>query len=55
MHTHHRHLRTGVYAGTATVQFGGDNGISHKVGAGDTIIIPAGKMIIVMLFLMSLH
>lgn len=43
---HHYHSTAheglGVYAGTATVQFGGDDGISHKVGAGDTIIIPAG-------------
>lgn len=43
---HHYHSNThevlGVYAGSATVKFGGDDGIKQKLTAGDVIIIPAG-------------
>jgi len=43
---HHYHSTThevlGVYAGSATVKFGGDKGIKQKLTAGDVIVIPAG-------------
>src|SRR5690348_5334465 len=43
---HHYHSTThevlGVYAGSATVKFGGDNGVKQKLTAGDVVIIPAG-------------
>ncbi len=31
-----------VFAGRATVQFGGERGITKEVSAGDLIVIPAG-------------
>lgn len=43
---HHYHSTAhevlGVFAGSATVQFGGDGGECFDVGPGDVIIIPAG-------------
>jgi uncharacterized protein YjlB len=43
---HHYHSTThevlGVYAGSATVKFGGDKGVKQKLTAGDVVIIPAG-------------
>ncbi len=43
---HHYHSTThevlGVYAGSATVKFGGDKGVKHKLTAGDVVVIPAG-------------
>ena len=43
---HHFHSTAhevlGVYSGAATVQFGGERGISLSVEAGDVVIIPAG-------------
>lgn len=42
---HHYHSTThevlGVSAGEASLQFGGENGVSERVAAGDVIIIPA--------------
>ena len=32
----------GVYRGEATIQFGGDEGITVTVTAGDAVVIPAG-------------
>jgi uncharacterized protein YjlB len=43
---HHYHSTThevlGIYSGSATVQFGGEEGIVLKSAPGDVIIIPAG-------------
>src|SRR6266571_4826454 len=43
---HHYHSIThevlGVYDGSATVQFGGANGISVSLQKGDVVVIPAG-------------
>lgn len=43
---HHYHSTThevlGVYAGSATIKFGGDKGVKQKLTAGDVVIIPAG-------------
>lgn len=43
---HHYHSTAhevlGVYAGSATVQFGGEQGIVLSVNPGDVVIIPAG-------------
>jgi len=43
---HHYHSTAhevlGIFRGWATVQFGGDNGSSQKVEAGDAVVIPAG-------------
>ena len=43
---HHYHSIThevlGIFRGNATVQFGGPNGITENVSAGDVVIIPAG-------------
>jgi uncharacterized protein YjlB len=43
---HHYHSTAhevlGVYAGTARVQFGGDEGIALEVNPGDVVIVPAG-------------
>jgi uncharacterized protein YjlB len=43
---HHFHSSAhevlGIYAGTAVVQFGGENGVSVPVVPGDVVIIPAG-------------
>jgi uncharacterized protein YjlB len=43
---HHYHSTAhevlGVYAGRATVRFGGDGGIECDVAAGDVVLIPAG-------------
>lgn len=43
---HHYHSNThevvGIVAGMARVQFGGDQGISLQLEAGDVVIIPAG-------------
>ena len=42
----HYHTNThevlGVFKGTATVQFGGENGIIKIINIGDVVIIPAG-------------
>src|SRR3954454_9657935 len=43
---HHYHSQThevlGVFSGSATVQFGGQHGITQSLRAGDVVIIPAG-------------
>ncbi|WP_083808782.1 cupin domain-containing protein [Pedosphaera parvula] len=43
---HHYHSTThevlGIYNGSATVRFGGENGITQKLRYGDVVIIPAG-------------
>lgn len=43
---HHYHSTAhevlGVYRGEATIQFGGDEGITVTVTAGDAVVIPAG-------------
>jgi uncharacterized protein YjlB len=43
---HHYHSTThevlGVYAGSATVKFGGEHGVKQKLSAGDVVVIPAG-------------
>jgi uncharacterized protein YjlB len=43
---HHFHSTThevlGIYNGSATVRFGGENGITEKLRYGDVVIIPAG-------------
>jgi uncharacterized protein YjlB len=43
---HHYHSNThevlGVYSGSATIKFGGENGEDVRLGAGDIVIIPAG-------------
>jgi uncharacterized protein YjlB len=43
---HHYHSTAhevlGVFSGTATVQLGGDDGITQQVRAGDVVLIPAG-------------
>lgn len=43
---HHYHSTAhevlGVYQGTATVQFGGENGMVHQIHRGDVVLIPAG-------------
>lgn len=43
---HHYHSTAhevlGVYAGAATVQFGGDGGLTIDIVAGDVVVIPAG-------------
>jgi uncharacterized protein YjlB len=43
---HHYHSTAhevlGVYSGTATVQLGGENGVTLSVHPGDVVIIPAG-------------
>lgn len=43
---HHYHSKAhevlGCYAGSATVQFGGDWGITQTIEAGDAVVIPAG-------------
>ena len=43
---HHYHSAThevvGVYSGSASIQFGGENGVEISVEAGDAIVIPAG-------------
>jgi uncharacterized protein YjlB len=43
---HHYHSKThevlGVFSGSATVQFGGQHGITQSLRAGDVVIIPAG-------------
>ena len=43
---HHYHSTAhevlGVYRGAATVQLGGERGVTQKVSAGDVLIIPAG-------------
>ena len=36
------HEALGVYRGTATARFGGEDGVDLTVSAGDVIIIPAG-------------
>ena len=36
------HEALGVYAGTATARFGGEQGVDMTVSAGDVVIIPAG-------------
>ena len=36
------HEALGVYRGTATARFGGENGVDLTVSAGDVVIIPAG-------------
>ena len=43
---HHFHSTAhevlGIFSGEATVQFGGDNGITVNARAGDVVIVPAG-------------
>jgi uncharacterized protein YjlB len=43
---HHFHSNThevlGVFSGSASIRFGGEQGEEHPVNAGDVIIIPAG-------------
>jgi uncharacterized protein YjlB len=43
---HHYHSTAhevlGVFSGSATVQFGGEHGITQKLRSGDVVIIPAG-------------
>lgn len=43
---HHYHSTAhevlGVFSGTATVQLGGDGGITQQLRAGDVVLIPAG-------------
>jgi uncharacterized protein YjlB len=43
---HHYHSTAhevpGVYAGSATLQFGGERGVTALVRAGDVVVIPAG-------------
>ncbi|MDB6015957.1 MAG: hypothetical protein JWR19_446 [Pedosphaera sp.] len=43
---HHYHSTShevlGVFSGLATIQFGGPNGITQTIKAGDVVIIPAG-------------
>ncbi len=43
---HHYHSTAhevlGIFRGWANVQFGGENGISQRVEAGDVVLIPAG-------------
>jgi uncharacterized protein YjlB len=43
---HHYHSTThevlAVFSGAATVQFGGEQGVTQTVAAGDVVIIPAG-------------
>lgn len=43
---HHYHSQAhevlGCYSGSATVQFGGDSGITQEIQAGDAVVIPAG-------------
>lgn len=43
---HHYHSTAhevlGVFRGSATVQFGGEHGITQKLRAGDVVVIPAG-------------
>ena len=36
------HETLGVYRGTATLQFGGDRGVTIEVHPGDVVVIPAG-------------
>ena len=36
------HEALGVYAGSATVRFGGEAGIEVTISAGDVVVIPAG-------------
>lgn len=43
---HHYHSTThevlGCYSGAATVQLGGESGITQEITAGDVVVIPAG-------------
>ena len=43
---HHFHSTAhevlGIFSGEATVQFGGDNGITVSARAGDVVVVPAG-------------
>lgn len=43
---HHYHSQAhevlGCYSGSATIQFGGDSGITQDIQAGDAVVIPAG-------------
>lgn len=43
---HHYHSAAhevlGCYSGSAKVQFGGEDGITQEIGAGDAVLIPAG-------------
>jgi uncharacterized protein YjlB len=36
------HEALGVYSGSATIQFGGPQGVTRRVQAGDAVVIPAG-------------
>jgi uncharacterized protein YjlB len=47
VYAHHHYHSTahevlGVYAGSATIRFGGEPGMDLEVGAGDVVVIPAG-------------
>jgi uncharacterized protein YjlB len=41
-HYHSTHEVLAVYRGTASLQFGGDNGRKFVVKPGDVVVIPAG-------------
>ena len=36
------HEALGIYSGTATVQLGGDSGVTVAIAPGDVVVIPAG-------------